>query len=161
MVMPEFPESEQDKEAEELFKGSITEEGAREVEFEEGEPTERKSRSEEEAESPDMSDLKTTIRALFPTISNRIINRVAKVAMIARIAPDVFLDEVYLTVTDVVEMWEEVLDGELDVQEVISMVYFAFSVGIDGKGRVDVIQVSANSTETRESSSLGSALGLG
>ena len=160
MVMPEFPESEQDKEAEELFKGSITEEGAREVELDE-EVSEHKSRSEEEAESPDMSDLKTTIRALFPTISNRIINRVAKVAMIARIAPDVFLDEVYLTVTDVVEMWEEALDGELDVQEVISMVYFAFSVGIDGKGRVDVIQVSANSTETRESSSLGSALGLG
>ena len=160
MVMPEFPESEQDKEAEELFKGSITEEGAREVELDE-EVSEHKSRSEEEAESPYLSDLKTTIRALFPTISNRIINRVAKVAMIARIAPDVFLDEVYLTVTDVVEMWEEALDGELDVQEVISMVYFAFSVGIDGKGRVDVIQVSANSTETRESSSLGSALGLG
>ena len=153
-------ENEQDKEAEALFKGSITEEGAREVELED-EGVEHKSRSEEEAESPDTSDLKSTIHAMFPTISNRIINRVAKVAMIARIAPDVFLDEVYLTVTDVVEMWEEALDGELDVQEVISMVYFAFSVGIDGKGRVDVIQVSANSTETRESSSLGSALGLG
>jgi hypothetical protein len=153
-------ENEQDKEAEEIFKGSITEEGAREVEIEE-ESVEHKSRSEEEAESPDISDLKSTIRALFPKISNRIIDRVAKVAMIARIAPDVFLDEVYLTVTDVVEMWDESLDGELDVQEVISLVYFAFSVGIDGKGRVDVIQVSANSTETRESSSLGSALGLG
>ena len=161
MVMPESPENEQDAAAEALFKDAITMDGAREIEFEEGEPSERKSRSEEEAESPDMSDLKSTLRALFPTISNRIINRVAKVAMIARIAPDVFLDEVYLTVTDVVEMWEEALDGELDVQEVISMVYFAFSVGIDGKGRVDVIQVSANSTETRESSSLGSALGLG
>lgn len=151
--------NEQDKKAEELFKGSIIEEGARKVELED-EPTEHKSRSEEEAESLDISDLKSTLHAMFPTISNRIINRVAKVAMIARIAPDVFLDEVYLTVTDVVEMWDETLDGELDVQEVISLVYFAFSVGIDGKGRVDIIQVSANSTETKESSSLGSALGI-
>ena len=152
-------ESEQDKEAEELFKGSITEEGAREVELDE-EPTEHKSRSEEEAESPNVSDYKSTLHAMFPTISNRIINRVAKVAMIARIAPDVFLEEVYLTVTDVAEMWDAEFDGELDVQEVISLVYFAFSVGIDGKGRVDIIQVSANSSETKESSSLGSSLGL-
>jgi hypothetical protein len=153
-------ESQQDKEAEDLFKNVASEEGARPVEIEEPEIGVHKSRSEEEAESPNISDLKSTLNKLFPKISNRIIDRVAKVAMVARIAPDVFLDEVYLTVTDVVEMWDEMLDGELDVQEVISLVYFAFSAGIDGKGRVDIIQVSANASESRESSTLGSALGI-
>ena len=151
-------ENDLDKQAEALFQGSITEEGAREVETEDDEV--HKSRSESESENSDLSDYKATLAKLFPQFSNRIINRVAQSGMIARIAPDVFLDEVYLTVTDVVEMWDESLDGELDVQEVISLVYFAFSVGIDGKGRVDIIQVSSNATETKESSSLGSSLGI-
>ena len=152
-------DNEQDKAAEELFKGSIQQEGAREVAVSDDD-TPRKSRSEQEAESPDTSDFKITIRTLFPTFSNAIINRVAKAGMVARIAPEVFLDQMYLTVTDVCEMWDEERDGELDVQEIINLVYFALSIGIDGKGRVDVIQVSANTSETKESSTLGSSLGL-
>jgi hypothetical protein len=155
-------DEEQDKAAEQLFKGNVTQEGARPVEIEESldnNEAHGKSRSESEAESSDLSDYKATLHTLFPQFANRIINRVAQAGMIARIAPDVFLDEVYLTVTDVVEMWDVDEDGELDVQEVISLVYFAFSVGIDGKGRVDVIQISSNATETKESSSLGNSLG--
>ena len=153
-------DSEQDKAAEELFKGSIQQEGAIEVAVTDDDAP-RKSRSEQEAESADLSDYKVTIRTLFPQFTNAIINKVAKAGMVARIAPEVFLDQMYLTVTDVCEMWDEERDGELDVQEIINLVYFALSIGIDGKGRVDIIQVSANSTETKESSSLGSALGLG
>ena len=154
-------DEEQDKEAEALFKGNVTVDGARPVEIEASDDeVVHKSRAESEAESPDLSDFKATLHTLFPKFVNRIINRVAQAAMVARISPEVFLDEVYLTVTDVVEMWDETQDGELDVQEVISLVYFAYSVGIDGKGRLDIIQVSASSLETKESSTLGSSLGI-
>jgi len=151
-------DSDQDKAAEELFKGSIQQEGALEVPVADDDAP-RKSRSEQEAESPDTSDFKITIRTLFPTFSNAIINRVAKAGMVARIAPEVFLDQMYLTVTDTVQMWNEDEDGELDVQEIINLCYWLLSIGIDGKGRVDIIQVSANATESKDSSSLGSALG--
>jgi hypothetical protein len=158
------PEEEQDKAAEALFKGSITEEGAREVALEDDEVV-HKSRSEEEAESPNLSDLKSTINKLFPTIPKEIVNRVMQFtlqsAMIARIAPDVFLDLMYLNVTDIIEDWEATYGSDnVEVQPCINLVYFLLSVGIDGKGRVDIIQVSANSTETKESSSLGSSLGI-
>jgi len=164
--MPDELENEQDKEAEALFKGSITEEGARPVELDEEDDVERKSRSEEEAESPDISDLKSTINKLFPTIPSEIVSKIERftlqAAMIARIAPDVFLDLMYLNVTDIVEDWETTHGSDsVEVQACINLVYFLLSVGIDGKGRVDIIQVSANSTETKESSNLGASMGLG
>jgi hypothetical protein len=155
-------ENEQDKEAEALFDGSITENGVREVEIDDETP--HKSRLESEAEASDISDLKATLNKLFPKIPYKIISDITQFAlqsaMIARIAPDVFLDQMYLTVTDIVEEWDEQDDVVIDVQQIINLVYFLLSIGIDGKGRVDIIQVSANASETKESSSLGSALGI-
>jgi hypothetical protein len=157
-------ENEQDKEAEKLFANSIVEEGARPVELED-EGVEHKSRSEEESESPDISDLKSTINKLFPTIPQEIVSKLMRftlqTAMIARIAPDVFLDLMYLNVTDMIEDWETTKgSGSVEVQACINLVYYLLSVGIDGKGRVDIIQVSANATETKESSNFGASMGL-
>lgn len=152
------PEDINETEAEKLFKQSATEQGSRVVEIEE-DTSVHKSRTESEAEPSDISDLKATLNKLFPKFNISIINRAAQAAMIARIATDVFLDQMYLTVTDIVEMWDEA-DGELDVQEVINLCYWILSIGIDGKGRVDIIQVSANASETKESSNMAAGLGL-
>ena len=149
-------ENEQDKQAEKLFTGLVTEAGSREVEIEHDEV--HKSRSESEAEPSNLSDLQAALHKMFPKFAIRLINRVAQALMVSRIATDVFLDLVYLTVTDVVEMWDEEVDGDLDVQEVITLSYAACSIGIDGKGRADVQVIVANVTESKEASSLGNAL---
>ena len=158
--MPDTPDMGENPD--ELFKGAITENGARAVEEEDVVP--HKSRSESEAESGDTSDLKAGLNRMFPRIPDEIIMTAARfalqAAMVARIAPDVFLDDMYLTVTDIVEMWESKNEDTLDVQEIINLVYFLLSIGLDGKGRVDIIQMLANNTESSESSSLGSALGV-
>lgn len=122
-----------------------------------------KSRSEAEEEPADLSDLKATLNRLFPRFAVDKIDRVARSAMVARISPDVFQDIIGLTVTDVVEMWneDEDADGELDVQEVINLVYFAFSIGLDGKGRLDAIQIFSNVTESgaKELSAMSNIIG--
>lgn len=120
-----------------------------------------KSRSEAEEEPADLSDLKATLNKLFPKFAVEKIERVVKSAMVARISPDVFLDLIGLTVTDIVEMMEAEGYEDLDVQEIISMVYFAYSIGLDGKGRLDIIQILSNATESssKELSAMSNIIG--
>jgi len=143
-------------EGEEFFQSGATTEGSLPVAIAD-EP--HKSRAESDEESTNISDIKYTFNKLYPRFTVAALDKVAKTAAVARIATDVFLDQMYLTVTDTVQMWNEDEDGELDVQEIINLCYWLLSIGIDGKGRVDIIQVSANATESKDSSSLGSALG--
>ena len=156
-------ESEQDKEAEELFQGTATEEGSREVEIvEEGV---HKSRAESDSESPDISDYKSTLNKLFPKIPSGIVSELMQftlqTAMVARISTDLFLDLMYLNITAIIENWELTHGSDsVEVQSCINLVLYLLSIGVDGKGRVDIVQVSANATETKESSNLGSVLGV-
>ena len=143
-------------EGEEFFKEEATEEGSLPVTI--ADEGIHKSRAESDEES-NISDLKATFNRLYPRFTVQALDKVAKTAAVARIATDVFLDQMYLTVTDTVEMWNEDEDGELDVQEIINLCYWILSIGIDGKGRVDIIQVSANASESKESSSLASSIG--
>jgi hypothetical protein len=145
-------------EGEEFFQAEATTEGSLTVAV--ADSGDHKSRAESDEDSANLSDVKYTFNKLFPRFSVSALDKVAKTAAVARIATDVFLDQMYLTVTDTVQMWDESIDGELDVQEVINLCYWLLSIGIDGKGRVDIIQVSANAIESKDSSSLGSALGV-
>jgi hypothetical protein len=154
------PRSDMQETGENFFEQVANTRGARHVEVVES--PDQKSRMEAEAEPSDLSDLKATLNKLFPRFSNPRINRVAQSAMVSRIANDVFLDLMYLTISDIAEMWDEEKDGELDVQEIISMAYFALSIGLDGKGRIDAIQVYSNETESssKDLQAIGGMMGV-
>ena len=159
-IEPKSDKNEMERSGEEFFNEVATVTPVRKVEMPEMGGVTR-SRAEAEEEPVDLSDLKATLNRLFPRIPVDKIDRVVRSAMVARISPDVFQDIIGLTVTDIVEMWDEEYDGELDVQEVINMVYFTFSIGLDGKGRLDAIQILSNTTESgsKELSAMSNIMG--
>ncbi len=121
------------------------------------------ARSLSDAEnSPNTTDLQITLQYLFPDFKGTILGKVAQAVrsvMFARISPDVFLHMIYLTVTSVVEQMDA--DGEdIDVQAIINMVYTAFSIGLEGKGRIEASQVYGAAKENSELEKVAQGLGL-
>jgi len=118
-----------------------------------------KSLEEAEAEAPNRSPLEVALKQLFPRFKNKYIDQVSQAIMVAEIAPDCFLDLIYLTVTSVVEDME--CDGEdVDVQQVITLVYTAFSIGLSRKGRIDIQEASGAARESAEIDKLSKELGF-
>lgn len=92
------------------------------------------------------TDLQATLKRLFPQFPIKIINMVAQSAMVARIDPNWYLDSFSLTVDATI--FELDADGEdFNVQAVIDMVLFAFSIGLEGKGRADGLELAGSYKE--------------
>ena len=105
------------------------------------------------------TDLKATLKRLFPQFPNEAFDMVAQSIMVARITPEIFLDAMRLTVNSVVEEMD--LQGiSINFQSVINMVYAAFSIGLDGKGRIDILEVAGAAKETEELDKLSKQLGV-
>jgi len=117
------------------------------------------SLEEAEAESVNRSPLEIALKQLFPRFKNKYIDKVAQAVMIAEIAPDGFLDLFRLTVHSVVRSMECYAEEDIDVQEVITLVYTAFSIGLSRKGRIDVHEASGSAKESAELEKLGRELG--
>lgn len=118
----------------------------------------QKSFSESEEESGQDSDLKSTLRRLFPRFPYAIVNRVCSAVMVGRVLHDSMLDRVHLTVTEIVEDWDEKEYGELHFMEVLNMVETAFEIGLDSKGRVDAIELHGKASESESLEKLASKL---
>ncbi len=119
-----------------------------------------KSLDEAEGEVSTLTDVQASLRRLFPQFESKIINKVAQAAMVARIAPDVFLDMIYLTVTSIVEELDADGKEDIDVQGIINLTYAAFSIGLDGKGRIDALELAGSSRESEELEKLSKGLGF-
>lgn len=117
------------------------------------------SYSEGEA-APNVSDLQATLRRLFPSFPYRALDIVAQSIMVARIAPDMFLDSMRLTVNAVVQELD-ILGEEFDFMAVLNMVHAAYSIGLEGKGRVDVLEVAGAAKESEELDRLSKQMGIG
>lgn len=119
-----------------------------------------KSLEEAEAEAPNRSPLEVALKQLFPRFKNKYIDKVAQAVMVAEIAPDGFLDLFRLTVHSVVRSMECYNEENIDVQEVITLVYTAFSIGLSRKGRIDIHESSGAARESEEMSKLSKELGF-
>ena len=119
-----------------------------------------KSLEEAEGEVSIISDVQASLRRLFPQFENKIINKVAQAAMVARIAPDVFLDMLYLTITSIVEELDADGREDIDVQGIINLVYAAFSIGLDEKGRIDALELAGSQKEADELAKISEGLGF-
>ncbi len=117
-------------------------------EYEEPSGNGHKTLTDVEEENPQDSDLKTTLRRLYPKFTNPIINAVAQAVMVARIFPDTILDRIYLTVVAVVEKMENDGEKNIDVMMIINMATTAFEIGLDAKGRIDAIEIHGSSRES-------------
>lgn len=119
----------------------------------ESDGTKPKSLAEKFDEKPDLSDLQSAIHNLFPsTLGDDVINKL----MIARIAPDVFIPLLRLLVVEEIQKSDP--GKSINVASTVAKMYTLLSIGLDGKGRIDHIELAGASKETEELEKLGKGL---
>lgn len=107
----------------------------------EGQPT----LSDKEENYEDMSDLQSALTKLFPaSLGNNITNKV----MVGRISPDVFMELLYLMTES--DIFNSAQDEEIDVAQAVIKNYTLLSIGLDGKGRIDQIELAGASKSVEE-----------
>ncbi|KKN79350.1 hypothetical protein LCGC14_0341320 [marine sediment metagenome] len=137
------------------YEQLVTQEGERGDGIEEsGAPP---SLSEAEDEKEDKSDLQTAMRVLLPTYKNPRINELLKSAMVGRIFPDNFIDKHFLITASLIEEIDP--EDDVDVVGIISQVQDGLSIGYEGKGRIDILEIAGVAHE-EEMEKLSKELGL-
>jgi len=114
-------------------------------EAETDEPDDTKSLTDTLNEEASPSDMKEALKRLFPSLLSE---DEPIQAMIGRIAPDVFLPALrLLTINDV----RRTPSGQdIDVVKALWRNYVGLSIGLDGKGRIDMIELYGASKESEE-----------
>lgn len=104
-------------------------------------------------EALELSDMQSAIAKLFPgDLGNRVINAL----MIARVAPDVFIPLLKMLVNE--QIIKSNPNKAISVAFTVAELYTALSIGLDGKGRIDQIELAGASKETEELEQLGKGL---
>jgi hypothetical protein len=99
-----------------------------------------KSLSEEEEDTERKTDLQAAMKALLPRYSDPRLNELLQPAMVSRIFPDNYLDKNFLLVMSVIEEREG--EDDIDVVGIISKVQDGTSIGYEGRGRVDILEIA-------------------
>ncbi len=116
------------------------------------------SLSEAEEETAHQTDLQAVLKYLHPKYKDPRLNELLQSAMSSRIFPDNFLDKNYLLVMSIIEESEG--ENDIDILGIISMVQDATSIGYEGRGRVEDLEVAGVAHE-QEMEKLSKELGLG
>jgi hypothetical protein len=100
-----------------------------------------------------ISDMQSAQASLFPDkLGGDILNKV----MISRIAPDMFNPMLRLMTLD------DILSSDskkpIDVNAIVIKNYILTSIGLDGRGRVDLIELAGASREAEELKELGGGM---
>lgn len=134
----------------------VTEEPEQALALEDYEGT--KTLAEAEEEAPHITDLQAVLKYLHPKYKDKRLNELLQSAMSSRVFPDNFWAKHRLLVTALVE--EYAGDGEdVDVLGIISMSQDALSIGFEGRGRVEDLEVAGVAHE-QEMEKLSKDLGL-
>ena len=135
----------EEKEQRDIYDDMVTEAPEREVDVEDDD---HRSMEEREDEAPNLSDLQTTIRKLFPALGNNIDQAI----MVARVAPDMFIPLMRILVNAAIKRMNPY--KPLNVAETASLYYVLTSIGLDGKGRIDTIELAGSAKEADDLASL-------
>jgi hypothetical protein len=157
----ETPEEKSEREARELFERNAVNPPARDVESQRTNGGKSLSTAEDEGGNP--SDLIATLQRLFPKFQEHQLDRVCKAIMVGRVLHDTMLDRINLTVTSIVEDWDDTEiedggDGEMDFMYILNGVTTAFEIGLDSLGRKDAIELHGAAKESEELEKLASKL---
>jgi hypothetical protein len=148
---------EKDNEEELLGEPSILEEPEQELEL--GEAGSVQTLAEAEEEAPHQTDLQAVLKYLHPKYKDVRLNELLQSAMSSRVFPDNFWAKHRLIVTSLVEEYAE--DGkDVDLIGIISMSQDALSIGFEGRGRVEDLEVAGVAHE-EELERLSKELGMG
>lgn len=137
-----------------LYEEMATKTPEREVELlEEEDEAKRKSLSEKLEEGTDLTDMQSAIANLFPgDLGGKVYNTL----MIARVSPDVFMPLLKLLVNEKIKKSDP--HKTISVASTLAEVYTLLSIGLDGKGRIDHIELAGASKESEEIEKLGKGL---
>lgn len=141
---------------EDIFSGLETAEPDRDIDVTELANVHR-SVMEVESESPNLTDLQATLKYLIPKFADEEINKLAQAIMVARVFPDTYLDRMFLTVVSLVEGHKS--KDNIDVMMIINLVDSIFSIGLDGKGRIDIIEVMGKTSASDELEGIKQGIG--
>lgn len=92
----------------------------------------------------DLTDQQAFLLQLFPNIGTP----QQKAVMVGRVSPDVFLPLLRIGVTNDIMMSDP--DEEVDVNSIIAKHYTLLSIGLDGKGRIDIAELSGAAREEKQ-----------
>ncbi len=146
-----------DKNEETNYDDLVVEEPEQDIELEDIEGG-GKTLLEAEEESPHDSDIKAIHRSLHPKYKDKKLNELAQSAMSSRVFPDNFWAKHRLIVTSLVEEYAE--DGkDFDLVAIVSEVQDALSIGFEGRGRVEDLELAGVAHE-EEMEKLSKELGL-
>lgn len=97
-----------------------------------------------EADTTEQSDLALAFQRLFPTLGSDI----HQALMVARIAPDMLIPLLRNLVNAKIRRMNP--HELLNVSEVATLFYILTSIGLDGKGRIDGIELTGSVKESAE-----------
>jgi len=137
------------------YKDLVTEEPMLDVDF--NEFKQPKTLSEEEEETAPRSDLKEAMHRLLPKYKNKRIDNLMQSAMVSRIFPDNYIDKLFLITASVIE--EQDPEDDVDVVGIISMSQDGLSIGYEGRGRLDILEIAGVAHE-EEMEKLSKEFGL-
>ena len=155
MTQEKEPSRESQAEDEAQLYGEMAENlGSRAVEIEEVDVGEQKSLSAKEEDYSDLSDLQGTLKRLYPNLGNKISNAI----MFARVSPDMFLAMIRLLTNAEVRRADP--HEEINISEIAAKYYILSSIGLDGKGRIDSIELAGSARENAELENISKNLGF-
>ena len=117
-----------------------------------------KSLAEAEEDTQQKTDLQSAMKYLLPKYKSQRMNELLQSAMVSRIFPDNLLDKNYLLVMAMIEECAD--DDDIDIVGIISTVQDALSIGYEGRGRIDILEIAGVAHE-EEMEKLSKELGLG
>lgn len=137
----------------ELYNEMAEELPPREVEYSSG--GEPQSLDEAEQYHPQLSDMQTADKGLFPDLGDDVINAL----MMARVSPEIFVDIIRLNVNAEIERMDET--KEINIAKIATKWYTSGSIGLDGKGRIDRLELAGSSKEAdAELEKLSKSMGI-
>lgn len=113
--------------------------------------------TEEEEDSVSRSDLKEAMHRLLPRFVNKRIDELLQPAMVSRIFPDNYIDKHFLITASLIE--EHDPTDDVDVLGIISKVQDGLSIGYEGRGRIDILEIAGVAHE-EEMEKISKELGL-
>ena len=137
---------------------AITEEPEREIPYDT--PDAGTTLSEEEEGAQHLSDLQAVLRSLHIRYKDEKLNEYAQSVASSRVFPDNFWAKHRLIVTALVEEYAEDDKKDLDIVSIVSSVQDALSIGFEGRGRIEDLEVAGIAHE-EELEKLSKDLGIG
>jgi hypothetical protein len=105
--------------------------------------TGNKSMSDRMAEMGDLTDMQAILLRLFPDYADP----VANLMMVGRIHPDVFLPWIDIMSTNEIMLCDP--SKPIDVAATRNKYYNIASIGLDGKGRIDALEIGGAAREQK------------